>query len=224
MMEDYNSAWFCTHKHKRTQKIPVCTQKSHICTQKSPVCTQKSPICTQKSSRCLTWWRTTTALELSPNTNMCTELPCRCRSFCVTLLIHVCDMTRSHVWHDSFILCDMTHSHVRHDSFTRVTWRVHSVWHDSFTCVIRLIHMCDMTRSFCVTRLIHMCGWLIYMCGVTHANVCHASHSCKWHDSLTESTCQTNIKTNIGTPFPRCCSSFCVTWLVHMCDMTYPLV
>jgi len=43
------------------------------------------------------------------------------------------------VWHDSFTcvtwlihMCDMTHSHV---------------WHDSFTCVTWLIHMCDMTNS-----------------------------------------------------------------------------
>jgi len=46
----------------------------------------------------------------------------------VTWLIHVCDMTHSCVWHDSFMCvtwlihgCDMTHSHVWHDSFTCVT-------------------------------------------------------------------------------------------------------
>ena len=50
-------------------------------------------------------------------------------------------MTRSHVWHDSFMcvtwlihMCDMTHSHV---------------WHDSFMCVSSLISMRAMT-SFTV--------------------------------------------------------------------------
>jgi len=46
----------------------------------------------------------------------------------------MCDMTHSHVWHDSFTcvtwlihMCDMTHSHVWHDEFTCVTWRILSV-------------------------------------------------------------------------------------------------
>ena len=58
---------------------------------------------------------------------------------CVTWLIHMCDMTHSYVWHDSFIcvtwlihMCDMTHPYV---------------WHDSFICVTYLIHMCATTRS-----------------------------------------------------------------------------
>jgi len=55
-------------------------------------------------------------------------------------LIHVCDMTHSNAWQDSFIcvtwliyMCDMTRSYV---------------WHDSFICVTWLVHMCDMTRSY----------------------------------------------------------------------------
>jgi len=70
-------------------------------------------------------------------------------------LIHRCDMTRSYVWHDSFILicvkllvhtCDVTHSmcvmtysYVWHDSYVRVTWLIlRTTW---------LIHMGDMTHS-----------------------------------------------------------------------------
>jgi len=142
---------------------------------------------------------------------------------CVTWLMHMCDVTHSHVWHDSSTcvtwlihMCDMTHSHVWHDSLSCVTWLIvmcemtHShVWHDSFTFVTWLIHMCDMTHSHvwhdslsCVTWLMHMCDmthphvwvtWLIHMCDMTH---CHV-----WHDSFT-----------------------CVTWLIHMCDMTHPHV
>ena len=65
--------------------------------------------------------------------------------FCVTWLIHTCDMTLSHVWHDSFPcvawlihVCDTTHSHVWHDpfSFVSVPWRILSVtW-----LITRLIH------------------------------------------------------------------------------------
>ena len=57
----------------------------------------------------------------------------------VTWLIHMCDMTHSHMQHDSLLcatwlihMCDMTHSYVWHDSFTSSTW---------------LIHLCDMTRA-----------------------------------------------------------------------------
>jgi len=49
----------------------------------------------------------------------------------VTWPIHMCHMTPSYVWHDSFI-CDMTHSYMWHDSLIYVTW---------------LIHMCHMTSQ-----------------------------------------------------------------------------
>ena len=59
---------------------------------------------------------------------------------CVTWLIHMCDMTHSHVWHGAFIcvtwlihMCDMMNSYVWHDAIIFVTW---------------LIHMCDMTHSY----------------------------------------------------------------------------
>jgi len=80
------------------------------------------------------------------------RLPSRFGIWLGTTLIHMHDMTRSHVWHDSFIcvtwlphICDMTHSHVWHDSPTCVTWLTHMcdmthshVWHDSPTRVTRL--------------------------------------------------------------------------------------
>jgi len=47
----------------------------------------------------------------------------------VSWLDHLCGMTHSYVWHDSFIcvtwlihMCDMTHSYVWHDSFICVAW------------------------------------------------------------------------------------------------------
>jgi len=58
------------------------------------------------------------------------------RRWCVTWLIHMCDMTHSHLWHDSFTcvtwlihMCDVTHS---------------CAWRDAFTCVTWLIQMCDV--------------------------------------------------------------------------------
>ena len=76
--------------------------------------------------------------------------------------------TRMYAW--LIHMCDMTHSYVWHDSFTCVTWLIHMcdmthscVWHDSFTCVTWLIHMCDMTHS-------HV--WH-HLCDMTHSHVCH---------------------------------------------------
>jgi len=59
--------------------------------------------------------------------------------YCASWLIHICDMTHSYVWHDTFIrvarfvhMCALTHSYV---------------WHDPFICVTCLIHMWDVTQS-----------------------------------------------------------------------------
>ena len=71
---------------------------------------------------------------------------------CVIWLIHLCDMTHSYVWHDSFI-CVTCPIHAG-GWFICVTWRIHMcdmthsyVWHDAFMCVTWRIHMCDMTHT-----------------------------------------------------------------------------
>ena len=85
------------------------------------------------------------------------------------------------------------------------------------------IHMCDMTHDafMCVTWLpdqnsisIHLCDIDIHMCDIdihmscisilalpTCAGMIHSYDSFVWHD-----------------PF------ICVTWLIHMCDLTHPCV
>jgi len=124
---------------------------------------------------------------------------------CVTWLIHMCDMTHSYVWHDSFIcvtwhirMCDMTHLYVWRDSFIRMTWPIricdmtHSyVWPHSSICVTWRIRMCAMTHSYVchdefvyVTWLIGV-SWLIHMCAMIH---------------------------RYGTGVP---------WLIHTCAMTH---
>jgi len=94
-----------------------------------------------------------------------------CEKCCMTWRIHVCGVTHSRVWYDSFIcvtwlihIRDMPHSRVWHAAFTRVTWLTHMcditplimdmldmthlhVWYDSFKRVTWLIHTRDMTHA-----------------------------------------------------------------------------
>jgi len=115
----------------------------------------------------------------------CANRHCPIYGIRVSWLIHVCDMTHSYMWHDTFVyvawlihVCDMTHLYVWHTSFTRVTWRIHMcdmthsyVWHDSFICVTRLSHTNDETRP---------------LCDMTHSHV--------WHDSSGGAT----VKKTVG--------------------------
>jgi len=94
-------------------------------------------------------------------------------------------------------MCDMTHSYVWPDSIICATWLIHN--------------LCDMTHS-CVTCL-------FYVCFVTHSNVgrehldgtsldlltCVTWPIDEWHDSI---ICAHD-------------SFICVTWLIHMCGVTF---
>jgi len=164
---------------------------------------------------------------------------------CVTWLILRCDESHSVMGS----MCDVTHSEVLHHIHTCDTTHSYE-WHDSFTCVAWLVHMCDMTHSHAwydafaainewVVKVMPeawlICGykwhvrhdsftcatWLIVndMCDRTHSHVWHDSfisrtHSHAWHDSF------------ISWLVTRCCwwavwfPFRCVTWLIHMCDMT----
>jgi len=105
---------------------------------------------------------------------------------CRDLLILECySFTHWHVWHrkDSFMrhacqvihLCDMTHS---------------SVWHDSFICVPWLIHMCAMTwldthaswmrHEACVTWLRIKCVWHDSLACVQVWHDSFGMHTCQW--------------------------------------------
>ena len=64
---------------------------------------------------------------------------------CLTWLIHMCDMTHSYVWHDSFIcvtrlihICDMTHSYMWHDTGGKKREHQHVSMH---VCVYVRTHM-----------------------------------------------------------------------------------
>ena len=72
---------------------------------------------------------------------------CRCVRMCHGTQSCVCDVSRSHMWHDVCIcvtwlirMWDMTHWYVRDVTNSYV-------WHDAFICVTWLIRMCDMRHS-----------------------------------------------------------------------------
>jgi len=111
---------------------------------------------------------------------------------CVTCLAHMCDMTHSYVWHDSFIcvtwlihMCDMTHLYVWHDSLICVTWHVHVcdtthsyAWHASFIFVAWPIHIYDMIHSYVRRDSCMYVTWLIHTNDMTHPYTWHDSFKC----------------------------------------------
>ena len=97
----------------------------------------------------------------------------------VTCLTHVCDRTHSYVWHDS---CDMAHSFLWYDSFMRVTWLIHMcdmtrshVWHDAFICVTGLMHAASYTYE-----------WVMPHTWMSH--VTHVKESCHTYDYVMSHT------------------------------------
>ena len=165
-----------------------------------------------------------------------------CDSFMyVTSLIHMCNMTHSHVRHDSFIMCDMTDSYVCKGNVTQSiaadrsdvkdmdescpceTWRIH-VWHDSFMCATWLIHVrrspwrrpckCDMTHSYVWHDSFIYVIWLIRM----------------WHDSFMWDVVHARVTWLIhmrNDSFMYDLTHSCKTWLIQVwhdssiCAMTH---
>jgi len=123
-------------------------------------------------------------------------------SICIYIYIniwvkHMCDMTHTYVWHDSYIpelLPTSNFPYARYDSFTRVTWFNSNVWHDSCMrelCATSTFPYVWHDSFTCVT-------WTIYMSAVTHAcassfkrrvcDLCNITHSYVWHDSCIRET------------------------------------
>jgi len=112
----------------------------------------------------------------------CWAAPCRIRMCDVTniwmrhiwtWIIHTCDKSRWHVWHDSLtcIRCPIYRTQVLGVFTLRAAMLLiqmydmtHSyMWHGSFLCMTWLTHMCDMTHLYvwhdfftCVPGLIHL--------------------------------------------------------------------
>ena len=100
---------------------------------------------------------------------------------CEPCLLHICDMTRSYMQHDSFTrvshdeaiiyatwlvhICDMTHSYVL--AMTHLYTRLNSfrcVSHDSFIYTTWLIHVCDMTHAYVLAMTYSYVRAITFMC------------------------------------------------------------
>jgi len=134
---------------------------------------------------CTDIWR---ARPTIPHDDRSLSFSCACpwhESVPVTC-VHVCDMTFSYVWQDSFIcvtrlthMCDMTHPYVWHHSFMRV---IEALCFPVGTCDMTpwismkwLIHVCDRTHSYVWQDSFICVTWPIHMCDVTHSYVWHHS-------------------------------------------------
>ena len=90
-----------------------------------------------------------------------------CDSFIfVTELMHLCDMTHTHMWHR----CDMTHSHIWLDSFKCVTWVMSHLWMSHVTYVNESCHICEWVMS-------HI--WLSLVVHMRMSHVTHMNESCQ---------------------------------------------
>jgi len=116
----------------------------------------------------------------------------------VTWRIHVCGVTHSCVWSDSFMcvawlihVCEVTHS---------------CVWRDSAMRAIRNILRYDVSRwNWRGSRIKCGCHWQFDWCVIWLLRVCHMTYLYFWRDSFTWATWRIDI----------------VAWRIHTCDMTH---
>jgi len=124
---------------------------------------------------------------------------CRC-----TLLIHICDMTHSYVWHDSFYR-----------------------WHD--VRIERVIHM----NTYMYTYIhIYLCIYMyLYMMRYHSFKTCDTIHDIfinetwlfhnLWHDIICDTTHSACRSTCCFLSTCTHDSYICVTRLIYTCDVTY---
>ena len=122
---------------------------------------------------------------------------------CEAWLLHLCDITHSHLWHVDETCHTHTHKHMwrspvdeshiphvwpwlihmcGHDSFIWVAMTHTHMWHDSFTYVTWLIHMCDMTHSHMWHDSFTYVTWLVDR---SFPHVRHDSFTCVWMSHVT---------------------------------------
>ena len=174
---------------------------------------------------------------------------CHDASICVTWLIHICDMSQSYVWHDSWIsymahklfMCNITHSYVRNDSSTCMTWPIHMcdmtrsyMWHDPFICVTyfwrlmgRISWISSSISFWCNRFLYTYVLWNICMRDMTHLCVCAMTRAYVWHDLFICVTRLIHVRNMTHFYYTWDTTHSCVTWLIrcatwlnHMCEMT----
>ena len=126
--------------------------------------------------------------------------------------MHMCDTTRSYLWHNSFIY--VTRLIHMGDTSIHVSDTTHSyVWHDSVTCVTWLIHICDMTHSYVRhdaskgTRTNE--SWHTYKGVMAHVRMSHGTRTKEsWH---TYKGVMAHVQMSHGTRTKESC----LTWLIH---------
>jgi len=128
---------------------------------------------------------------------------------CVGTCIHACVISRLYAFiHLIWLMhmCDMTQS---------------CVWHDSFICVTGLIHMGDMNYMYATTRLINMCRMNTCthmddkeMCDMTH------SYEVKSFTCVPRLSHMCRINTSRHMDH-TCVDYTCVKWLIHMGGINY---
>jgi len=103
--------------------------------------------------------------------------------------------THTHTHTRSIARCDMTQTHMWHDSNTHVTWLTHTcdmththMWHDSHTHVAWLTHPCGMTHSHTSRQKspkhLNCETGLIRMRDMTHTHACNMTlYTLMRHDS-----------------------------------------
>ena len=103
-------------------------------------------------------------------------------TFCIVLLaawrIHMCDMTLTRAWRDSF---------KRYIAMTLRWYILHHIMrgHDTFMCVTWHIHMCDMTHVRAWHDSVQHWIWTILRLCVVHHMMRDMTQSHVWHDSCT---------------------------------------
>jgi len=143
----------------------------------------------------------------------------------VTWIIHMCEITHSFVWHDSFtwakrlihsfahkrgaavyVMCDIHCSYVSNVAglLNMCDISLSYVWHDLFICVTWLFYTCDMTPSEVWHDSIKCVTWRIHSCGVKGG--LQRIYRVTW----LLNRWQVSFK--------------CVTWLLRMYDVTHPFL
>jgi len=145
---------------------------------------------------------------------------------CAVWLIHMCDMTHSYVWHDSFIW-DTTH--VGHDSSVRdLTYSYVSHYLLQMT-VEALERVMSSARS--ATQLQHHCNsgrrharlQSAVAAGAAEGRLCGMTRSCVWRDSfMCVAWLIHSCRTRLVHMWPG--AFVYVAWRIHVCDMAYSYI
>jgi len=190
--------------YMRTSHVTYENESCHICERVMSHTRMMRPVI---SHMCLTWLCTLvsayiTHMQMSHIMWLYNHVRLVCDM--TGRIILVCDMTRSHMWHDSFSyvtrlvrICDMTHSHMWLDSFAYMTWLIlicdstrSHMWHDSFSYVTWLVRICDMWHdSFAHGTPVDINGHTLISQRWNMTNcILDRTRSRVWHDSFSHGT------------------------------------